>query len=238
MLEKLSRKRSVPFNSGQINSWAAGIIYAIGQVNFLFDKLDRSHGESQTICNFFQVSSNTASSKAKLLRIILKIKVFDPEFSRQLIKQHDPFARILSQNARGIKPHKTALYKEYEIARECNSYLIDQITQEFVDANRAQPIAELLGYIIENNRIQFSTEKNKSFFYDLVLHEVAIEQHSVFEIIFSENPILEGIDKEILEGHLHSIISLFEVISVDNVSMTIKDLLNSSLLRIRSFLFL
>ena len=41
MLEKLSRKRSVPFNSGQINSWAAGIIYAIGQVNFLFDKAQR-----------------------------------------------------------------------------------------------------------------------------------------------------------------------------------------------------
>ncbi len=36
MIEKMARKRSVPFLSGRGEIWVAAIIYAIGSVNFLF----------------------------------------------------------------------------------------------------------------------------------------------------------------------------------------------------------
>ena len=37
-LEKLCRKRPSPLTSGRARTWAAGIIYAVAQNNFIFDK--------------------------------------------------------------------------------------------------------------------------------------------------------------------------------------------------------
>ena len=38
LLEKLCRKRPAPLLSGRARTWAAGIVYAIGSNNFIFDK--------------------------------------------------------------------------------------------------------------------------------------------------------------------------------------------------------
>ena len=38
LILKLGRKRDVPFRSGKIEIWAAAVVYAIGSINFLFDK--------------------------------------------------------------------------------------------------------------------------------------------------------------------------------------------------------
>jgi hypothetical protein len=36
-LAKLARKRPSPLSGGRRATWAAGVLYALGQVNFLFD---------------------------------------------------------------------------------------------------------------------------------------------------------------------------------------------------------
>ena len=38
LIDKMSRKRQVPFLSGRLEIWAAAVVYALGQINFLFDK--------------------------------------------------------------------------------------------------------------------------------------------------------------------------------------------------------
>ena len=38
LIEKMSRKRNVPFLSGRIEIWAAAVVYAVGIINFLFDR--------------------------------------------------------------------------------------------------------------------------------------------------------------------------------------------------------
>jgi len=38
LIGKMSRKRGVPFLSGRIEIWAAAVVYALGSINFLFDK--------------------------------------------------------------------------------------------------------------------------------------------------------------------------------------------------------
>ena len=38
LTQKLGRKRNVPFITGKSEIWAAGIIHALGTINFLFDK--------------------------------------------------------------------------------------------------------------------------------------------------------------------------------------------------------
>ena len=41
LIQKLGRKRVVPFVTGKTEVWAAGIIHAVGSINFLFDKNKR-----------------------------------------------------------------------------------------------------------------------------------------------------------------------------------------------------
>lgn len=38
LIKKLGRKRDVPFQRGKLEIWAAAVVYAIGSINFLFDK--------------------------------------------------------------------------------------------------------------------------------------------------------------------------------------------------------
>jgi len=38
LIQKMGRKRDVPFQSGKVEIWAAAVIYALGSINFLFDK--------------------------------------------------------------------------------------------------------------------------------------------------------------------------------------------------------
>jgi hypothetical protein len=38
LIAKMARKRMVPFLSGRVEISAAGIVYALGSINFLFDK--------------------------------------------------------------------------------------------------------------------------------------------------------------------------------------------------------
>lgn len=55
----LCRKRPSPLMSGGVNSWACGIVYALGFVNFLFDKSQDPHTSSAELCEWFGVSKST-----------------------------------------------------------------------------------------------------------------------------------------------------------------------------------
>jgi len=57
MIEKMSRKRQVPFLSGRLELWAASIIYAIGSFNFLQDKSFEPYASTDQIADFFGVST-------------------------------------------------------------------------------------------------------------------------------------------------------------------------------------
>ena len=54
-LEKLCRKRPSPVANGNANIWAAGIVYAVGQVNFIFDKSQKIHLSSTQLTEPFGV---------------------------------------------------------------------------------------------------------------------------------------------------------------------------------------
>jgi hypothetical protein len=94
LIEKMARKRTVPFLSGRPQIWAAAIIYAIGSINFLFDKSFKPYATPDTLCDYFQLSKRTVAQKAKLIRDMFKLEHFDPEFSTQHMAQNNPFARM------------------------------------------------------------------------------------------------------------------------------------------------
>ena len=79
--EVLSRKRPSPLLGGRAPGWACGIVYALGQVNFLFDKSSHPYLSSAELCALFGVSAATGAAKAREVRSALKTRVMDPEWT-------------------------------------------------------------------------------------------------------------------------------------------------------------
>ena len=85
LIRKMSRKRDVPFLYGQIEIWAAAVIYALGTTNLLFDKHFEPYIPPDTICTYFNTKSSTTYQKSKKIRDTFNINHGDSEFSTQYI---------------------------------------------------------------------------------------------------------------------------------------------------------
>src|SRR3954451_13469330 len=61
MTAALCRKRPSPLASGQPRTWACGIIYVLGQINFLTDPSTQPFMTTADLCARFGVGQSTAS---------------------------------------------------------------------------------------------------------------------------------------------------------------------------------
>ena len=77
----LCRKRPNPLNRGSEAGWAAGIIHALGVVNFLFDRDQTPHLMPKAVYEGFGVSESTGSSKSRAIRNALNMVPFDPNWT-------------------------------------------------------------------------------------------------------------------------------------------------------------
>ncbi|HWK46243.1 MAG TPA: DUF6398 domain-containing protein [Stellaceae bacterium] len=66
-----------PVVSGQATTWACGVLYALGQANFLTDKSSKPSMSMQALCASFAVGLSTGGNKAKVVRDALGIKRWD-----------------------------------------------------------------------------------------------------------------------------------------------------------------
>lgn len=98
MTAALSRKRSSPLASGKATSWACGIVYALGRMNFLFDKTQTPHMRADTLCQAFGVSQTTASAKAREIEEALDISMMDPRWTRPSRIADNPMAWMIVVN--------------------------------------------------------------------------------------------------------------------------------------------
>jgi hypothetical protein len=98
LIEKMSRKRQVPFLSGRLEIWAAAVVYALGQVNFLFDKSFEPYISGTDLCDYFGTSQSTTSQKAKIIRDMFKMRYFDEEFSTKRIQKENPLNEFVMVN--------------------------------------------------------------------------------------------------------------------------------------------
>jgi hypothetical protein len=90
LILKMKRKRDVPFLRGRVNTWAAAVIYALGQINFLFDQSFEPYVAARDIPKYFGVSQSTVGQKAKAIRDMFDLFYWDPEFSTQAMRDSDP----------------------------------------------------------------------------------------------------------------------------------------------------
>ncbi len=94
----LARKRPSPLATGKVNSWACGIVYALGFVNFLSDKTQKPYMKMEDLCALFGVSQATGAAKSKVIRDALNLTQLDPRWTHPSLMDENPLIWFLSIN--------------------------------------------------------------------------------------------------------------------------------------------
>jgi hypothetical protein len=90
VVAKLARKRPTPIQSGRAPTWAGAVVYALGQVNFLFDSSTKPYATADDLSTAFGVAKSTLGAKAKQVRDLTKMDFGTPEFLREDIIDATP----------------------------------------------------------------------------------------------------------------------------------------------------
>jgi hypothetical protein len=98
MAAALSRKRPSPLEGGQTRSWAAGIVYALGRVNFLSDDGMEPHMTMSELCEKIGVSQSNASSKSREIWKRLGLMQLHPDWCLPSMLEENPLAWIVEVN--------------------------------------------------------------------------------------------------------------------------------------------
>ena len=88
---RLGRKRPSPLTRGEVRIWAAGVVYAVGQLNFVFELSQSPH----TTADQLGVKKTTMANKARLIRDTLKLSHFDGQFMRRDLVEASPLTWLL-----------------------------------------------------------------------------------------------------------------------------------------------
>ena len=98
MTAALCRKRPSPLTSGQPRTWACGIVYVLGQINFLSDPSTQPFMTTANLCAGFGVSQSTASAKARVISEALDTSRLNPEWSLPSLLDQNPLVWMAEVN--------------------------------------------------------------------------------------------------------------------------------------------
>jgi hypothetical protein len=95
LVARLARKRPSPLVRGDVRIWAAGVIYAVGQVNFVFDSSQTPHLSADKLADALGVLKTTMANKAGTINRALDIRVFEPDLTRVAMLEQHPMAWLV-----------------------------------------------------------------------------------------------------------------------------------------------
>jgi hypothetical protein len=98
MTAALCRKRPSPLGSGQPRTWACGIVYLLGQLNFLTDKSTQPYMATADLCKAFGVGVSTAQGKAKVISDALGTNRMDPAWMLRGFIDKNPMVWLAEVN--------------------------------------------------------------------------------------------------------------------------------------------
>jgi hypothetical protein len=98
MTAALCRKRPTPLISGQPRTWACGIVYVLGQINFLTDPSTQPFMTTADLCSRFGVGQSTASAKASAISQALDTSRLNPEWSLPGLLDQNPLVWMAKVN--------------------------------------------------------------------------------------------------------------------------------------------
>jgi hypothetical protein len=120
-IAKLARKRPSPLVSGRRGTWAAAVVYALGQVNFLFDASSEPYLTADDLSAAFGVAKSTVGSKAKQVRDLLKMSHFSTEFMRADLIAENPLVWFIEVD--GLVADSRSLPIEYQVVAYQRGYI-------------------------------------------------------------------------------------------------------------------
>lgn len=91
-------RKKWPVLRGKASGWAAGIVYALGQVNFLTDPTQTPHTTADQIAVGFGVSPATMMGKAKAIREGLDLMPLHPAWCLPSKLEDNPLVWMLEVN--------------------------------------------------------------------------------------------------------------------------------------------
>src|SRR5918997_802235 len=109
----LCRKRPSPLASGQPRTWACGVIYVLGQLNFLSDKASKPHMTMAEVCAAFGVGQSTASAKARIISDALRTHRMDPTWMLRSVVDRNPLVWMAEVN--GMLVHLRDMPREVQV---------------------------------------------------------------------------------------------------------------------------
>lgn len=95
---RLARKRPSPLLRGDTRIWAAGVVYAVGRINFLFDPSQSPHSSADQLAAGLGVVKSSMANKAAMIRKTLEFGVFEPDLTRRAMLEQHPFAWLVQVN--------------------------------------------------------------------------------------------------------------------------------------------
>ena len=94
-LAKLCRKRPSPLVTGKASTWACGIVYAIGSMNFIFDRSQPNYMPAAEIADWFGLAKSTAGSKSAEVTKLLNLSYYNTEFMLEDLVEENPIMKII-----------------------------------------------------------------------------------------------------------------------------------------------
>jgi hypothetical protein len=95
LVARLARKRPSPLARGDVRIWAAGALYALGQINFLFDRSQQPHLTADQLAAQLGVAKTTMANKAAAVRRTLDVAYFQPGLTRQSLYDDPPLGWMI-----------------------------------------------------------------------------------------------------------------------------------------------
>lgn len=95
LVARLARKRPSPLVRGDTRIWAAGAVYAVGQINFLFDPSQQPHLSANQLAAHLGVVKSTMANKAALIGETVELGVYEPDLTRRSMLEQHPLAWLV-----------------------------------------------------------------------------------------------------------------------------------------------
>lgn len=112
LVDRLARKRPSPLVRGDTRIWAAGVVYTVGSINFLFDRSQTPHLRTDELAERLGVAKSTMANKSARIRALLGLSWYEPELTRRSMLERNPLAWLVTVN--GIPVDARALPGELQ----------------------------------------------------------------------------------------------------------------------------
>jgi len=105
-VESLASQHTAQLLKGRESSWCAGLVYAIGSANFLFERSQQPHCTSKDVFGFFGVSSSVGYAHAKKVRDLLAIEPLSPRWTLRSLQQPSADPQMVMVNGLTVDVRK------------------------------------------------------------------------------------------------------------------------------------